>query len=305
MDVNFLTNGDIVESTSTTSRKISFTNIDFYNYKDPFDSNFIKSEEMSIIFNKEARPISFSNTYENSGESKLNEDDNKKKENELIIHKKFIESIKSKVKENILSKRPFKDKNNIGRKKKEYKGIGNHTKFSDDNIIKKVKNAVLQIIRIFINQKIKTIYEYKDDKNLKEKKLFKLKQNESTGPKTDYIKDFLEKTLGVIFSGDISSKISLYPLSHNKKLIETLINDSDEKKRNIFNKIFNLTFSDCLNHFRGSRKIEALEGLNNLDDYLKEQKINNDEEYCTLFKYFVNNLEMIINTKKSRVRLKK
>ena len=286
MDVNFLTNGDIVESTSTTSRKISFTNIDFYNYKDPFDSNFIKSEEMSIIFNKEDRPISFSNTYENSGESKLNEDDNKKKENELIIHKKFIESIKSKVKENILSKRPFKDKNNIGRKKKEY-------------------NAVLQIIRIFINQKIKTIYEYKDDKNLKEKKLFKLKQNESTGPKTDYIKDFLEKTLGVIFSEDISSKISLYPLSHNKKLIETLINDSDEKKRNIFNKIFNLTFSDCLNHFRGSRKIEELEGLNNLDDYLKEQKINNDEEYCTLFKYFVNNLEMIINTKKSRVRLKK
>ena len=199
----------------------------------------------------------------------------------------------------------FKDKKNIGRKKKEYKGIGDHTKFSDDNIIKKVKNAVLQIIRIFINQKIQTIYEYKDDKNLKEKKLFKLKQNESTGPKTDYIKDFLEKTLGVIFSEDISSKISLYPLSHNKKLIETLINDSDEKKRNIFNKIFNLTFSDCLNHFRGSRKIEELEGLNNLDDYLKEQKINNDEEYCTLFKYFVNNLEMIINTKKSRVRLKK
>ena len=135
--------------------------------------------------------------------------------------------------------------------------------------------------------------------------MFKLKQNESTGPKTDYIKDFLEKKLGVIFSGDISSKISLYPLTHNKKLIESLINDKDETKRNIFNKIFNLTFSDCLNHFRGSKKIEALEGLNNLDDYLKEQKINNDEEYCTLFKYFVNNLEMIINTKKSRVRLKK
>lgn len=305
MDVNFLTNGDIVESTSTTSRKISFTNIDLYNYKDPFDSNFNKSEEMSILFNKEDRLISFTNTYENSGESKLFEDEIKKKENELIIHKKFIESIKLKVKENILSKRPFKDKKNIGRKKKEYKGIGDHTKFSDDNIIKKVKNAILQIIRIFINQKIQTIYEFKDEKNIKEKKLFKLKQDETTGPKTDYIKDFLEKTIGVIFSGDISSKISLYPLTHNKNLIESLINDNDETKRNIFIKIFNLTFSDCLNHFRGSKRVEELEGINNLDDYLKEQKNNNDEEYCTLFKYFVDNFEMIINTKKSRVRLKK
>ena len=305
MDVNFLTNADIVDSSSTISRKISFTNIDIYNYKDPFESNLIKSEEMSELFKKEDRPISFTNTYENSGESKFNEDDNKKKEDELIIHKKFIESIKSRVKENILSKRPFKDKKNIGRKKKEYKGLGEHTKFSDDNIIKKVKNAILQIIRIFINQKIQAVYACKDEKNFKEKKLFKLKQNESTGPKTDFIKDFLEKTLGVIFSGDISSKISLYPLTHNKKLIESLINDKDEIKRNIFNRIFNLTFADCLNHFRGSKRIEELEGINMLEDYLKDQKINNDKEYCTLFKYFVNNLEIIINTKKSRVRLKK
>ena len=305
MDVNFLTNADIVDSSSTISRKISFTNIDIYNYKDPFESNLIKSEEMSELFIKEERPISFTNTYENSGESKFNEDDNKKKEDELIIHKKFIESIKSRVKENILSKRPFKDKKNIGRKKKEYKGLGEHTKFSDDNIIKKVKNAILQIIRIFINQKIQAVYACKDEKNFKEKKLFKLKQNESTGPKTDFIKDFLEKTLGVIFSGDISSKISLYPLTHNKKLIESLINDKDEIKRNIFNRIFNLTFADCLNHFRGSKRIEELEGINMLEDYLKAQKINYDKEYCTLFKYFVNNFEIIINTKKSRVRLKK
>jgi hypothetical protein len=94
-------------------------------------------------------------------------------------------------------------------------------------------------------------------------------------------------------------------LTHNKTLIQTLINDKDEKKRTIFNNIFNLTFIDCLEHFRGSKKIEELEGMNNLDDYLKEHKTNNEQEYCTLFKYFVNNLEMIINTKKSRVRLKK
>ena len=121
-----------------------------------------------------------------------------------------------------------------------------------------------------------------------------------------YNKDFLEKTLVVIFSRDISSKYSRHPSTHNKKLIESLINDKDEKKRSIFNKIFNLTFIDCLNHFRGSKKFEELDGMNNLEDYLKEQRHNDDdEEYCSLFKYFVNNFEKIILNKKERIRVKK
>ena len=36
-------------------------------------------------------------------------------------------------------KRPFKEKKDLGRKKKEYEGLGLHNKFSDDNIIRKVK----------------------------------------------------------------------------------------------------------------------------------------------------------------------
>ena len=88
-------------------------------------------------------------------------------------------------------------------------------------------------------------------------------------------------------------------------LIESLINDKDEKKRNLFNKIFNLTFSDCLKHFRGSEKIVELDGINDLKDYLKSQKINDDENYCTIFKYFINNYETIIKEKKSRNRTKK
>ena len=59
----------------------------------------------------------------------------------------------------------------------------------------------------FINEKIRTIFAYEDKKILKEKKIFKLKRNQLISSKTDYNKDFLEKTLGVIFSGDISSCI--------------------------------------------------------------------------------------------------
>jgi hypothetical protein len=49
---------------------------------------------------------------------KLFEDANNKKEDEIIVDKNYIEAIQLKVKENIYSKRPFKEKKSLGRKKK-------------------------------------------------------------------------------------------------------------------------------------------------------------------------------------------
>ena len=83
---------------------------------------------------------------------------------------------------------------------------------------------------LFINKKINSLYSYENGNVLKEKQLFKLKQNQPMSSRIDYNKDFLEKTLGVIFSGKISSKYSCHPSTHNKKLVESLINDKDEKK---------------------------------------------------------------------------
>ena len=73
----------------------------------------------------------------------------------------------------------------------------------------------------FINQKIKTLYSIEDEKLFKENILFKLKQNQPMSSRTDYNKDFLSKTLGIIFSGDISSKYSCHHLTHNKRIIES------------------------------------------------------------------------------------
>ena len=247
----------------------------------------------------------FTNTLINSKESNFDKDIKNEKEDDIILDKKFIENIQWKAREKILSKRPFKEKKDLGRKKKQYEGLGLHNKFSDDNIIRKVKNVILQNTMTFINSKIKNIYEYKNNKFSKEKKLLKMKQNQPISSRVDYNKDFLEKTLGEIFSEGISSKYTQYPLEHNKKLIESLINDEDEKNGAIFNDIFNLTFLDCLNHFRGSKIIEELEGLNNLKDFLKNTKIIKDKEYCTILNYFVNNFEKIIMDKKSRIKSKK
>ena len=149
---------------------------------------------------------------------------------------------------------------------------------------------------LFINKKIKSLYSYDDEKIIKEKQLFKLKQNQPTSSRIDYNKDFLEKTLGLIFSGNISSKYSCHPLTHNKKLIESLINDKDEKKRNIFINIFNLTFLDCLKHFRGSEKIVELDGINDLEDYLKNPYRTKDKR-----QEFIRQLKSVESVKSHRL----
>ena len=106
-----------------------------------------------------------------------------------------------------------------------------------------------------------------------------------------------------IFSEDIRTKYSRYPSSHNKHIIEILINESDEIKKSTFTKIFNLTFLDCLNHFRGGIIFDDLQGMNQINNYINEGKIDNaDEEYCTIFNYFMNNFENIIKAKKARRR---
>ena len=225
------------------------------------------------------------------------------KKDNYIKDKKSIEEIQMKVKQKIYLKRPFKEKKTLGRKRKLDEGLGEHNKFSDDNILRKCKHAVLNSILNFINKKIKTVYSNEDEMILKEKKLLKLKQNQSINSKANYNKTFINKTIKEIFSENISSKYSRHPPSHNKHIIEILINESDEIKKSTFTKIFSLTFLDCLNHFRGSIILDDLQGMNQVNNYIKEGKIGNaDEEYCTIFNYFINNFENIIMAKKPRKR---
>ena len=298
---------EISEFSSFNNQNYSFENNNTILHNNSFVPEFIKIDDIEDLFKVDNILNYFTNTLINTNTKELNfdKDDKNEIENDNIFDKKFVENIQWKEREKILSKRPFKEKKDLGRKKKEYEGLGLHNKFSDDNIIRKVKNAILKNTMIFINSKIKTIYEYKNNKFSKKKELLKMKKSQSISSRVDYNKNFLEKTLGEIFSEDISSKYIQYPSAHNKKLIESLINDEDEQKKKIFNEIFNLTFLDCLNHFRGRKIIEELEGLNNLEDYIKRAKIIKDKEYCTIFKYFVNNFEKIIMDKKSRIKNKK
>ena len=225
--------------------------------------------------------------------------------NEKIIDKNTKELIQLKIKENIYSKKPFKEKKKLGRKFKSEECLGEHNKFSDDNLMRKIKNTVLSYTQNFINENIKILYSNIDKNVLKEMRLYKLKQKSSEKNRVDYNKKLLNRTLKSIFSEDVSNKYKLHSAQHNRDLIERLINDEDEIKQNHFNKLFNLTFSDCLNHFRGSIFLDELKGLKQFEHYLTElQTGNNNEMYKKVLKYYLVNYEKEIMEKKERKRKK-
>ena len=202
------------------------------------------------------------------------------------------------IKPNKGDKNEKKQKKLLGRKKKEETGSGEHNKFTDDNLRRKIKHLVLDSTFKFINEKIKKIYNGKIGHGIYTKKLLKLNHKQISDSLIKFNKDFLTKTLGEIFSEDISSKYATYHPKHNKFLIIALTLDKDEEKKNYFKKLFSITFVDCLKHFRGSQKIEELKGLKEFK-FIKS-KYKDDVNYLKSLKYYIMNYEEIINNKKAR-----
>ena len=173
-----------------------------------------------------------------------------------------------------------------------------HTRFSDDNLRRKVKHIVLQNTMNFINEKIREIYG-NIGSGIFIKKLLIINQRQKTNATILFNKEFLNKTLGEIFSEDISSRYTNNRKDHNKILIEKLMEDKDEAKKNYFQKLFNITFVDCLEHFRGDKEIEELKGLISFKD-LELEDIKKDKEYQETLNHYVYYYEIITSRKKER-----
>ena len=193
-----------------------------------------------------------------------------------------------------------KNENKLTKKRRSEKNSGAHTKFEDDNLIRKVKHILVAQILIFLNNKIYEIYNGDIGRGIFSKKLLTLRQKQVYESKAQFNKEFLNKTLGDIFSDNISSRYTLFPTDHNKNLINKCLNEVDGNKRKNFNKYFSLTFLDCLEHFRGSKIIKELKGLKGINSL--DSKYKKDEEYLKHLKYYFNNFESIINNKRARNR---
>lgn len=211
--------------------------------------------------------------------------------------KEIIEiSDKEKFNNDHLLKSSSSDKSNNGNKKVK------HDKYSDDNLRRKCKHLVLSCIMEFINKTIFQIYNGNIGNNIYRKELLTLNKSQKSNSNIIYNRVFANKKISDILSDDISTRYTNFPPQHNKLLIERLKDDEDEDKRIYFNKLFNLTFNECLEHFIGKKSIEELKGMKSFESI--KEFLGEDEEYIKVIKYYLENFEKIINNKNPRKRKK-
>jgi hypothetical protein len=122
--------------------------------------------------------------------------------------------------------------NPLGRKKKGESGSSErHSKYSNDKLICKIKHLVLDNALKFINDKIEEIYNGKISHGLFIKKLLIINKKQISDVSAQFNKEFLNKTLGEIYSANISTRYNTYRSCHNSTLIKELTSEKDDDKQ--------------------------------------------------------------------------
>ena len=275
-----------LNTTKYSRKKIkNFRNYDFNNNKSSLDT----FEDYLLNINNEEN---FLNSIMNN--ENIPEDNQSLK---LISHHLSNKNFKNF--EVLIGKKEKKKKNNnLGRKKKDSLEKGNHSKYTSDNLIRKCKAVMISILANLINKKIKELYKNDMDYVIKRKRLMKMAQFQVINSNIKYNKSFLNKTLKDIFSEDLSTRCTRYPIDHNRKLIKELLTEKDVIIHNYFTDLLNLSFLDCIKHLRGSISIKCLEDLQKLNEVC--ENLDGDEDYKETFRCYINNFENILDKKRSR-----
>ena len=180
----------------------------------------------------------------------------------------------------------------LGRKRKNDGTQGKHNKFSKDITLVKIKTLIINELHKFINRKIEIILGNDLGEGIVRKSLMKLNGKQNSNASIEFNRNFLNKTLQDIFSENVTSRISLHVKEINKKIIDGLINDKNEKISNYFKGLFNLTFLDCLRYFRGENiSTEYLKGLSRFSDYEWKKEEKEGKEYIEHLSIFLQNYE--------------
>ena len=212
------------------------------------------------------------------------------------IDKKTIIPSEKNIEENFINQ-----KRKQGRKKKDSLEEGQHNKKTFDNILRRIKNSLLNSFRILLNSKIKNAYNFK--KLRKKWKLLKINPKHARNSNIEFNKVFIHKSLKEIFSEETTIK-NLCNRDHNKILIKQLLNEKNTEKRKIFEILFNLTFLDLMKYSVGERPdLIELKGLSLSQKLLNEMAL--DEEYSELIFDILKNIETILENKFPRNKNKK
>ena len=192
------------------------------------------------------------------------------------------------------------DKDKNVERKEESDNNESRVKYSIDNLIRRTKTVVLNSMLQFDNNVILKTYDYNIGRGINTKILLKNDYSQKRDTKIEFNKNFLYKTQQEIFSEKISKKNKYkFPEDHNKILIENLLEEKDEIKRNIFQSLFSKTFKECIHQICGNEYFECLEGLKQIYDE-EMIKMKEDEEFKKLINDVLNNYEKKLNDRKPR-----
>lgn len=171
----------------------------------------------------------------------------------------------------------------IGRIKKDSNLEGTHTKYTEDNIIRKFKAKLIERCRRYIN---KLYYKNNDKKVLIQKISPDLGKKIMRGENLK----FLEMKLKEVFSEKVSSKCKLYKPYYNKSEISKIY-EKNEDKEVIF--ILNKSVREMINYYLGNKR---LPGFGTIDEDINDLEIGYKKEY----KKVAENFEAIFVNKHSR-----
>ena len=170
-----------------------------------------------------------------------------------------------------------------GRKPNISKKINYHTKYSNDNILRKIKVKFFHKIINYINSII--LIKYKNKINfLKPLNGFISKNN-----KIEFNKNLINLKLKDIFSSyEINAKYKSLHKFYNKDIIKIIYNENIEE----LIEIFEMTFLDIFKIFRDINNTHKLKGIEKLDTVINELKNKeNNEEYINKFIKVTMNFE--------------
>ena len=205
----------------------------------------------------------------NFGINKINYKENENKfPLEKTNDKTIIEKNNNKTKDSKFL-RFFKiaNKKKIGRKPKSSIINSYHTKFSNDNILRKIKVKFFNKVINYINSII--ISKYRNKINT----LKRFEKNVSQNNTINFNKALINSKLKDIFYNyEINRKFKLIGKDFNKKIINKIY---EEKIQELID-IFEMTFLEVFSIFRNLNETEKLKGLEKIDSVLRE--LGNPEE---------------------------
>ena len=193
---------------------------------------------------------------------------------------------------------PLKRKRGKPGRKRTYKSDSDsetkkvHDKMSTDNILSKIKKIVTDSAYDCINRELAKIYSIKktSKKNFK-KQLIKIKYGDVRNVKLKEIKNYSQKSLKDIFTGDKSDKFKNFQPDHNKIVIEESLKDTKDEERENLEKLYNMKFIEYLDIYCGKNTEHnlKLDILKTFDELCKKQDFG--EDYQKILKDYLWNFQ--------------